>query len=132
MNTNEEIIEDMNKFLTISYEASKLRYEKLKCYGIESYSKNGIYGILIRVSDKIARVMNFYENIFDKNTEINKSFLNANDSVRDNLIDSINYLTMAVILLDNKYNKIKNNININETDNSLPQFDILYKLNKHE
>ena len=120
MDSNEELINDMKQFLNIMKEASALRYEKLKCYGSASYKIFGVPGILMRVIDKTNRMINYYEAKMH-NKEITQSFNKSHESIRDNLIDAINYLTMGVMILDNEFKQLQKNLK----PEILPSFEIL-------
>lgn len=81
------------QFNQIIEEAKNLRWEKYKCYG-DSYKDFGLIGIAIKINDKCKRIINI-----TKNPHLNDII--KNDSLRDSLIDLINYSVMYVMELDN-------------------------------
>lgn len=105
METNQEIETDMINFLKVQQEAARLRYEKVKAYGIKAYEDTGVFGITMRLHDKLRRIISFYEHKNDSSRV--DSFEKMSESVRDSLIDISNYSMMAVMLLDKDLEKYK-------------------------
>jgi hypothetical protein len=74
-------------------------FKKIQNEGLELFIKKntdygalyGVVGVLIRMQDKLARYIS-----------INKTSINLvdNESIRDTLIDLMNYSGMALLLLD--------------------------------
>jgi len=90
--TEDEFKENQKEFNKILDEARQLRWKKLLDYGM-SYQNFGYVGVLARMGDKYARVVQLYKkSLYD----IAPNFENA----RDSLIDLINYAAMAVMELD--------------------------------
>ena len=75
---------------TIHNEALKLFEKKNKDYG-DAFAKYGPIGVLMRIEDKLQRVMNISKNGVN---------LVNDEGVRDTLIDLHNYAAMALMLLD--------------------------------
>lgn len=90
---------DHQQFCKILIEAQKLRWRKLCDYNA-TYRKFGILGIIIRMSDKMARM----EHLLD-----NKTIRVSNESMRDTAIDLINYSAMLILLLDEQWSKRRGN-----------------------
>jgi len=80
---------DQEAFEGILLEASKLRWRKLNDYGA-SYRSFGPLGVVVRLSDKIARMSRL----------ILKKAHVADESIRDTAIDTLNYAAMLILLLD--------------------------------
>ena len=82
---------------TIHNEALELFEKKNKDYG-DAFAKHGPIGVLMRIEDKLHRVMN-----------ISKTGVNLvnDEGIRDTLIDLHNCAAMALMLLDE--NASKNN-----------------------
>jgi len=83
-------------------EALELFRKKNIDYG-DSFAEYGPVGVLVRMGDKIKRLMSISNNGV---TLVN------NESMRDTLIDLHNYAAMAVMLIDNSSN---NNTSENTT-----------------
>ena len=80
-------IEQMKK---IQHEALELFSRKNADYG-DAFAKYGTVGVLMRIEDKLTRVMSITKN----------SIVLVNDeTVRDTLIDLHNYSAMALMLID--------------------------------
>jgi hypothetical protein len=80
---------DHDQFKLVLEEAEKLRWRKLQDYG-QSYKNFGSFGIVVRLGDKMARITN----LIQKNKKPN------NESIRDNLLDILNYAAMGIMELD--------------------------------
>jgi len=76
----------------INSEAKSLFIKKNADYG-DAFAEYGALGVLIRLNDKIKRVISVSKN--------NISLVD-NESIRDTLIDLNNYSIMALMLLDNE------------------------------
>lgn len=87
---------------TVQDEALELFRKKNIDYG-DSFAEYGPVGVLVRMGDKIKRLMSISNNGV---TLVN------NESMRDTLIDLHNYAAMAVMLIDNSSN---NNTSENTT-----------------
>ncbi len=82
--------EDNHKeFTSILEEGAILRYRKMYDYGM-SYKKHGSFGLLVRITDKLARLNNLIK-------KENKSV--HNESLEDTAIDVMNYSAMLVMEL---------------------------------
>lgn len=77
---------------TVQCEALQLFNRKNIDYG-DSFAKYGPIGVIVRLGDKIERLINISKN--------GMSFVD-DESIRDTLIDLHNYAAMAVMLLDEK------------------------------
>ena len=86
-----DLVEDQHLFCEILKEASKLRWKKLQDYG-QSYRNFGILGVIIRLGDKMSRIERLFKD--PKSQKI------KNESIRDTLLDILNYSAMAIMLLD--------------------------------
>ncbi|NQT22351.1 MAG: hypothetical protein HQ579_02815 [Candidatus Omnitrophica bacterium] len=88
--------EDQKRFCKVLWEAMKLRWRKLNDYGrIQEYCKFGSLGVVVRMSDKMARIVNLTQKIGQPN----------NESLRDSAIDLINYSAILVTMLDEQSGK---------------------------
>ena len=85
----------IDEMKNIQKEGLELFEKKNKDYG-DSFSKHGLIGILIRISEKIDRSVNI------TNNEIT---LIDNESIRDTLIDLHNYSAMGIMLMNEKNKK---------------------------
>lgn len=85
-----ELKEDQKRFCKILWEAMRLRWRKLNDYGF-SYRNFGSFGVMIRISDKVARLERLTKGQKAKVTD---------ESIRDVYLDIINYSAMAILLLD--------------------------------
>jgi hypothetical protein len=83
--------DDQRRFEAVLKEAALLRWRKLNDYGA-SYRTFGPLGVIVRMGDKMRRI----ENLFQK-SEVSKV---KDESVRDTLVDLLNYAAMGIILLD--------------------------------
>jgi len=86
--------ENQIRFSNVLDDAKRIRWEKYQQYG-DCYSALGSIGLIARISDKISRIVNIYKNKFNKE----KIDFSA-ESVRDNLIDIINYCAMAIMVIE--------------------------------
>ena len=75
---------------TIHNEALELFEKKNKDYG-DAFAKYGVIGVLMRIEDKLQRVMSITKNGVN---------LINDESIRDTLIDLHNYSAMALMLYD--------------------------------
>lgn len=107
-NEHDKILEDQKHFLQVMLEASELRFEKLKQYGL-CYDSFGAIGISMRLKDKVSRLINFYESQL-YNRDIEKSFRESSETVRDTLLDIINYAAMGIMVIENNETKLFNSI----------------------
>ena len=81
--------ERCDQLLGIQYQAYKLFEKKNKDYG-DAFARYGIIGVLVRIGDKLSRLMNI---------EKNQITLVNDESIQDTLIDLHNYSAMALMLL---------------------------------
>lgn len=79
-------------FLRIAMENTLLMDKKQLDYGPHNIRKGGIFGCLLRASDKFERLFHLFNNRRGRAT---------NESIRDSLRDISNYMNIA-IMLDNK------------------------------
>ena len=84
---NKEIVD---KYDSISNEARNIFLNKNADYG-DSYKDYGVIGILSRVNEKIKRGLNI---------EKNKINMVADETIRDTLLDLMNYAILGLIVLD--------------------------------
>ncbi len=93
---NNILKEDQKRFCKILWEAMRLRWRKLNDYGrIQEYCKFGPLGVVVRMSDKMARIVNLIQKTSQPN----------NESLRDSAIDLINYSAILVMFLDEQKHK---------------------------
>lgn len=78
-----------DQLIGIQNQAYKLFEKKNKDYG-DAFAKYGTIGVLIRIGDKISRLVNVDEN---------KIHLVDDETLHDTLIDLHNYSAMAIMLL---------------------------------
>lgn len=76
-------------FLRIALENVILMDHKQLDYGSHNIRKGGIFGCILRASDKFERLFNLFNNRRRKAT---------NESIRDSLRDISNYMIIAVML----------------------------------
>ena len=82
----------VSQLASVQCEALHLFNRKNKDYG-DSFAKYGPVGVIVRLGDKIERLVNISKN---------GMALVDDESIRDTLIDLHNYAAMAVMLLDEK------------------------------
>tara|TARA_Y100000996_G_C22452627_1_gene614497 strand:- start:464 stop:757 length:294 start_codon:yes stop_codon:yes gene_type:complete len=87
---------------TVQKECLQLFSRKNADYG-DAFATYGSIGVLVRIGDKIRRLTS----ITNKNVS-----LVDDESLRDTLLDLHNYAAMAVMLLDEKTDHDKKNINL--------------------
>ena len=93
-----------DKFREVQDEGFELFKKKNADYG-NSFEDHGTIGILVRMNDKIKRLMTI--------TNKNITLVNT-ESLRDTLIDLHNYTALAITLMDKEINETDKEIN--ETD----------------
>jgi sporulation protein YlmC with PRC-barrel domain len=108
-NEHDMLVTDQKRFLKVLLDASELRFEKLKQYGL-CYDSFGAMGISMRLKDKVSRLINFYESQL-YNKDIEKSFRESSETVKDTLLDIINYAVMGIMVIENNEKKLFDNIN---------------------
>ena len=91
-------VEQMKK---IQSDALELFTKKNIDYG-DAFAKFGVIGVLMRIEDKIQRSLSITKNGVN---------LINDESMRDTLLDLHNYAAMALMLLNEKTEKTKNEIN---------------------
>jgi len=79
-----------NQLKNIQNEALQLFIKKNTDYG-DAFAKYGPTGVLIRIQDKISRLINISKNNINMITD---------EKMRDTLIDLHNYSAMCIMLLD--------------------------------
>lgn len=84
------------EFLRIALENVVLMDRKQKDYGPNNIRKGGVFGCILRASDKFERLFHLYNN---------KRRKAVNESIRDSLRDISNYMIIAVMLEDGKWPK---------------------------
>lgn len=80
----------VNQLIKVQKEASVLFRKKNTDYG-DSFAKYGSIGVILRLQDKINRLINIEKN--------NINFVD-DETLRDTLIDLHNYSAMAIMLID--------------------------------
>jgi len=90
MNTTRE-----QQMHAIQTEALELFSKKNKDYG-DAFADYGPIGVIVRMGDKVRRLQNITSN--------SVAFV-KDEGIRDTLIDLHNYAAMAVMLIDEQYNK---------------------------
>ncbi len=84
----------VHQFLKIQSECKEIFKKKNKDYG-DAFAQHGTVGVLVRISDKMAR----FTNISNKGLEICVS----DETLKDTLMDLHNYAAMAIMCMeDNK------------------------------
>jgi hypothetical protein len=90
---------DFIKAVQIKYdEAEKLLLKKHKDYGPKNISGSpggAINGLRVRIHDKLARINNLYDS----------GVAPENESLRDSFIDMANYAIIALLVLDDEWDK---------------------------
>jgi len=86
----------LTQLKAVQKEGYELFEKKNKDYG-DAFANYGSIGVLVRIGDKIQRLMSISEN------EIKCV---SDESLRDTLIDLHNYSAMAIMLMDEKNNTI--------------------------
>lgn len=89
----------VNQMSAVQSEALELFRKKNADYG-DAFATYGPIGVIVRMGDKINRLVSINQNGVT---------LVDSESVRDTLIDLHNYAAMAVMLLDEKKDKDKDN-----------------------
>ena len=108
----------IDQFKQIQNEGLELFLKKNSDYG-DAFAKYGTIGVLIRIGDKISRLIN----ISNKNISL------VNDeSMKDTLIDLHNYAAMALMLLnENDLVNLKNDKIINNDSlSNISSFESFY------
>lgn len=87
------------KAVQVKYdEAEKLLLKKHKDYGPKNISGSpggAINGLRVRIHDKLARINNLYDS----------GSTPENESLRDSFIDMANYAIIALLVLDDEWDK---------------------------
>ena len=87
------------KAVQVKYdEAEKLLLKKHKDYGPKNISGSpggAINGLRVRIHDKLARINNLYDS----------GSAPENESLRDSFIDMANYAIIALLVLDDEWDK---------------------------
>lgn len=78
-------------FLRVVLANAKLMDRKQQDYGSRNISKFGVFGTLVRISDKVERLCNLYT-VKGKRKRVN------NESILDSYRDLANYATIACML----------------------------------
>jgi hypothetical protein len=95
MDLNEEFV----KAVGITYdEAEQLLLKKHKDYGPKNISGSpggALNGLRVRMHDKLARINHLYDS----------GATPENESLRDSFIDMANYAIIAMLVLDDKWDK---------------------------
>jgi hypothetical protein len=90
---------DFIKAVGITFdEAEKLLLKKHKDYGPKNISGSpggAVNGLRVRIHDKLARINNLYDS----------GVAPENESLRDSFIDMANYAIIALLVLDDKWDK---------------------------
>lgn len=81
-------------FLRVSLENTLLMERKQLDYGSHNIRKGGIFGCILRASDKFERLFNLFNN---RRRKV------VNESIRDSLRDISNYMIIALILDNNEW-----------------------------
>jgi len=76
-----------------SKECDELLIDKQNDYGRKNITKFGQYGVLVRASDKLERLINLIESGKEPN----------NEKIRDSWVDLRNYAQIGVMLEDNQF-----------------------------
>lgn len=82
------------------YYISSILINKQKDYGTANITKFGLAGIVVRLSDKVSRLINILsKNNFDMKLAINSNSVSG-ETLLDTLIDIVGYCTVALMLID--------------------------------
>lgn len=84
------------EFLRIALDNVVLMDKKQRDYGSKNISGYGMFGVVVRMSDKFERIKNLFNNRRKKAT---------NESIRDSLRDISNYAIIALMLDTGKWPK---------------------------
>lgn len=84
------------EFALVLNEAFELFKRKHKDYGPQNLSRFGLVGIIVRLSDKVARL----ENLMKKGIGTPNV---SDESLRDTFIDILNYAAAAIVMLEDKW-----------------------------
>ena len=85
----------LSQLQTIHHFGFELFKRKNKDYG-DSFAEYGVIGVIIRQEDKIKRILNICKTGMT---------LVHDESIRDTLVDLMNYSAMAIMCLDDQYEK---------------------------
>lgn len=82
------------EFLIIALENAVLMDRKQRDYGSKNISGYGMFGVVVRMSDKFERIKNLFNN---------KRKKAVNESIRDSLKDISNYAIIALMIESGKW-----------------------------
>lgn len=85
---NNQYEDNHKEFKSIQTECEQLRYKKMYDYGL-CYQEHSTFGIIVRMSDKLARLNNLMKN--KNNIQV------TDEKIEDTLKDIANYAIMAVM-----------------------------------
>ena len=94
----DEIKADHERFKKVIEECESLRWKKVNDYGL-TYNEYGLLGLLVKLGDKYGRIKRLH------NKKIAGEKPNF-ETMRDSLIDLINYAIMSVMEVDRDEFKI--------------------------
>ena len=92
--------EQFDEFERITAEMLETHKKKSAAYGANAIGSTGFYGIVVRMSDKVQRLLNLSA-LEDKY----KNEATWEESVEDTLLDLASYAIIGVIWLRNKWGK---------------------------
>lgn len=99
MSTKTDLNAEFVKAVANKYtEAQELLLKKHKDYGPKNISASpggAINGLRVRIHDKLARINNLYDS----------NVAPENESLRDSFIDMANYAIIALLVLDDEWDK---------------------------
>ncbi len=80
-------------------DARDVMIERHKKYGPNNIGRSGLFGVVVRLGDKFARLENgvLHGNIEDADT--------SDETVRDTLIDLLNYAAIGLCVLDGEWTR---------------------------
>ncbi len=81
-------------FLRIALENTILMDKKQQDYGSRNITKGGIFGCVLRASDKFERLFNLFEK---------RKARAINESIEDNFRDVSNYMNIAIMLKNHEW-----------------------------
>ena len=92
--------EQYDEFAKITYEMLHLHKKKAAAYGANAIGATGFFGILVRMSDKVQRLLTL-----SALTEDERKASTWNESMEDTLLDLACYAVIGIIWLRNKWGK---------------------------
>ncbi|CAB4158494.1 hypothetical protein UFOVP698_15 [uncultured Caudovirales phage] len=92
--------EQYEEFAKVTYEMMNMHKVKATAYGANAIGATGFYGIVVRMSDKVQRLLTL-----SALTEDERTASTWNESIEDTLLDLASYAVIGVVWLRGKWGK---------------------------